>query len=315
LRAAGEPACLVSWRAIPRLARAAAIVSDHGLHTLEWLVRFGPVPAFDVWHGIPFKGFDADDFRVQHRYEEVWVPSPRLAALYVERFGFDARRVHATGYARTDPLVAPDDDVDALRERLGLGHTRGHRLVLFAPTWKQDQAGRSVFPFGADSRRFLGMLDEVCRRHDAMLLFRAHLNSGDVELPDGGRILPVPQSRFPDSEAILRLADVLVCDWSSIAFDFLLLDRPTLFLDVPPPFAKGFSLGPEYRFGEIVADVDALADALDSALGAPDAYRARHGARHAAVRREIYGDCADGRAAERCLGRLDAALARGGSSR
>ena len=28
----------------------------------------------------------------------------------------------------------------------------------------------------------------------------------------------------------------------SIAFDYLLLDRPTLFLDIPAPFKKGFSL-------------------------------------------------------------------------
>src|SRR5690606_40302310 len=57
---------------------------------------------FDVWHGIPFKGFDADDFRVQHRYDECWVASPLLRDLYIQRFGFEPQRVVATGYARTD---------------------------------------------------------------------------------------------------------------------------------------------------------------------------------------------------------------------
>jgi CDP-glycerol glycerophosphotransferase (TagB/SpsB family) len=301
----GEPVCLAcDPRNAPRLARAAAIVSDHGLHALAPLVRFGRVPAFDVWHGIPFKGFDADDFTVQRRYDEAWVASPLLARLYVERFGFDPARVVATGYARTDALVAPREDVEAVRERLGLAHTRGRRLVLFAPTWRQDAAGRSIFPFGASAETFFAALEAACADTDALVLFRAHLNTRELPASLGARVVPVPQARFPDTEEILRLADVLVCDWSSIAFDFLLLDRPTVFLDVPAPFAKGFSLGPEYRFGQIVPDVAALQSALAAALRDPAAWFARHGDTHARVKAEVYGDRADGRAASRCLGRL-----------
>ena len=64
----------ISPLSIPVLARAGALVTDHGLHCLSLLVRLGGLPAYDVWHGIPFKGFDADDFRAQHRYRECWLP-------------------------------------------------------------------------------------------------------------------------------------------------------------------------------------------------------------------------------------------------
>ena len=309
LQAAGVPSVLAcSPRCVPLLARARALVTDHGLHALAPLARFGGLLRVDVWHGIPFKGFDADDFRVQRAYEETWVASPSQRRLWIERFGFEPERVFATGYARTDALVAPEEDLEAVRARLGLMRTRGRKVVLFAPTWRQDAAGRSIFPFDASAEAFFAALEAACREADALVLFRAHLNTLALPAALGDRVIAVPQATHPDTEAVLRLADVLVCDWSSIAFDYLLLDRPTLFLDVPAPFAKGFSLGPEYRFGDIVGDLPALQAALAGALRDPDGYRARFGARHAAVRAEVYGDCADGHAARRGLERLRAAL-------
>jgi CDP-glycerol glycerophosphotransferase len=181
--------------------------------------------------------------------------------------------------------------------------------VLFAPTWRQDDACRSLFPIGADAATIFAALEAACDGTDAVLLFRAHLNSIDGADVAGERVLAVPQSAYPDTEAILRLADVLVCDWSSIAFDYLLLGRPTLFLDVPAPFAKGFSLGPEYRFGELVPDLPALQDALRAVLADEAPYWTRHRADHDAIRARVYGDCADGHAAARCLERLARALA------
>ena len=95
--AAGDEACLASTPACARLlASANAIVSDHGLHAMQPLLSLSNLKFFDVWHGIPFKGFDADDFRVQHRYDETSVASPLLAELYVTRFRFDTVWLNVT---------------------------------------------------------------------------------------------------------------------------------------------------------------------------------------------------------------------------
>ena len=309
LVAEGGPACLATSPACAwLLARADAIISDHGLHAMQPLLSLSNLKFFDVWHGIPFKGFDADDFRVQHRYDETWVASPLLAELYTRRFGFDPAKITVTGYARTDPLVEPHETPAEIRRRLGLQHTEGQRLVLFAPTWKQDARHRSLFPFGSDGQEFLERLTDVCRRNGALLLFRAHLNAKDpVPLPADG-VIPIPFADYPDTEAILQISDALICDWSSIAFDYLLLDRPTLFLDVEPPFRKGFSLGPEYRFGPVIKDLPELLRELERSLADPEGYRAEYGAHHAAIREQVYGSYADGRSAERCVQRLARSL-------
>lgn len=305
LDAAGELSCLaVSPACIRLLAHAEAVISDHGLHALQPMLSLSNLKFFDVWHGIPFKGFDSTDFRVQHHYDETWVSSPLMAELYINRFGFDKRQVVITGYARTDCLIQPGDTPEAIRQRLGLAYTQGRKLVLFAPTWKQDAQNRSLFPFGVDTRDFLDSLTAVCRRQGALLLFRAHLNAGNPVLLSDEGVIPLPFADYPDTEAVLQISNVLICDWSSIAFDYLLLDRPTLFLDVEPPFRKGFSLGPEYRFGPVVNNLPDLLSQLERSLADPSGYQAEFGPRYAAIRKQVYGSYADGHAAERCIERL-----------
>jgi len=309
LRADGMRSVLAfSPAGVRALARARAIVSDHGLHVLSWLPRLGLLRFADVWHGIPFKGWDARDFLVQHTYDEIWVSSALLRRYYVERFGFHEAQVHVTGYGRTDRLVRADEDLAPLRRRLDLPD--GRRVMMFAPTWQHGTGTRSIFPFDSPADAFLAMLADVCRAHDTICLFRTHLNSGVGELPLPADVFRcVPQQAWPDSEGLLLLSDLLVCDWSSIAFDFLLLERPTIFLDVPAPFPKGFTLGPEYRFGAVVASVDALADRLARYLAHPEQYAAEHGEQARRIAAAVYDDMADGHAAERYLARLQGLLA------
>lgn len=291
------------------LARTQAIISDHGLHSLEVLLpayRRGGLKCFDVWHGIPFKGFDADDFHLQHQYDETWVASPLHRDLYIERYGFTPKQVAVTGYARTDDLVHPQQSLPDIRERLGL--PRQGTLILFAPTWAQDTRGRSLFPFGHSEAEFLTALSEFAQKHQASVLLRTHLNSGTRAIQGYPNILSMPSSLFPDAESILQVSDMLICDWSSIAFDYLLLNRPALFLDVPPPFRKGFSLGPEYRFGPVVGSLSELLEQLEKALETSQEYWCEHAERHQSIRQAIYGDWADGSATQRCLQRLNAHL-------
>ena len=55
------------------LADASFIITDHGLHMMAPLVFLTDIVFIDVWHGIPYKGFIPEDFKLQHWYDEVWV--------------------------------------------------------------------------------------------------------------------------------------------------------------------------------------------------------------------------------------------------
>lgn len=308
LRKKGIDAVLaISPAAISWLATADAVISDHGLHAMQPMLARTDLKFFDAWHGIPFKGFDADDFRIQRRYHQTWVASDLCRKLYVDRFGFDGAKVIATGYARTDRLVRGMGEESAFRASFGV--PVGRKTILFAPTWAQDDHGRSIFPFGCDEGKFVGALSDVAEAHDAVILLRTHLNTDSRRMARAPNVIVLGAADFPDTEAVLMASDVLICDWSSIAFDFMLLDRPTIFLDVPPPFSKGFSLGPEYRFGEVVENLEQLTHALRICVSDVDAYWKSHAVKHRVLKHEIYGDKADGNSAARCLSMLQDCLA------
>lgn len=283
------------------LSRAAALISDHGLHLMTPLLRLTDIRFIDVWHGIPFKGFTPRDFRLQHRYHEVWVSSPLLKTLYQDKFGFPADIVHSLGYARTDKLFlrqAPDTD---FRQLAAIPETQ--RIVLYAPTWQQDHSGREMFPFGTNHGAFVHRLGEICGKHGALLVIRSHLNAAVSGRTDDN-IRYCSMSDFPDTESLLQHTDILLCDWSSIAFDFLALDRPVIFLDVEPPFRNGFSLGREYRYGKVATDMDMLCSTLDSTLASPECYASEQGHVHREIQSAVYGENTDGKSAARQLTRL-----------
>lgn len=290
-------------QALRLLSRVDVIISDHGLHVLRWLLGSPGLKFIDVWHGFGFKGHHYDDFHVLRRYDEVWVDSPLQRSFYVEHFGFASERVVATGYARIDSLVQPSEDRVALRRRFGLPDTE--KIVLFAPTWQHDAGEQGLFPFGLSRESFYAAMVVLAVRTNSVFVTRAHLNSPIQETTDTPRLRFLPFADHPDTEALLQACDVLLADWSSIVFDWLLLNRPTVFLDVPAPFPVGSTLQPRHRYGHLVADMDELVQALDRYLLRPDAYLELFGAQAALIRREVFGDCADGQATARCFARLE----------
>lgn len=306
LRAGGRNACWAGAIACARLlSRASALVSDHGLHSLQvWrsaYQRLG-LKFFDVWHGMSTMDYRPQQTAARHGYDEIWVASDLYRSVYTTQFGFEPAKVVVTGHARTDRLVARSEGRDVLREHYGLPLDR--KLILFAPTWKQQSNTRSLYPFGCDRMEFLMGVAEVAARHGASVVMRSHLNSGDEAAAEFPGVYMLPASRYPDTEAILQACDVLVCDWSTIAFDWLLLDRPALFLDVEPPYPLGRFLGAEFRYGEIIAGFSQLLRGLEEILGNPDAYWQRHLSLHQAARNKFYGEMADGNATGRCVGRM-----------
>jgi CDP-glycerol glycerophosphotransferase len=305
LKTAGERVFLATNPLnIIKIAGCDVIVSDHGLHALKLLLRFSNIRFVDVWHGIPFKGFDADDFRTQHQYSEIWLTSDLLKELYATKFGFDRSLLHATGYARTDVLVNRSADCTEIRERLGIPAST-KKIILFAPTWQQDESNRNIFPFGATAEVFFNALESLCDRLSVSCVFRTHLNSRAGGDGNHRNIFYAPHAMFPDTEEVLLACDLLVCDWSSIAFDYLLLDRPTVFLDVKAPFKKGFSLDESYRFGEVVESLDGMIAALEAYIRQPETYWSAHGEQCRTVKKALYDSNADGHAASRCYKRLE----------
>lgn len=293
-----------------KVAQCDAVITNFGTQTMVYYTWLTDIPFIDVWHGIPiFKGFVPEDFNSLgvgiQRYREVWVSSPQQVELYKNKFKVRTPVV-ATGYARVDKLVR--GAYKGVRKKYDLPDDK--KIVMLAPTWKQDDKGRAIVPFGESEDRFIDGLEKLAQNLDCVVIFRAHRASGQgMDTKDASRVRFMSASDYPDTEELLSEVDVLVSDWSSIVFDYLPLKRPTIFLDVPPPFKHGFSVSDKYRFGEIVDSYDALLEAIAYYHNSPQEFRKKYASILKEIEEVAYGRTLDGKAAERYWQRLQAIVA------
>lgn len=207
-------------------------------HLPDWFERASEQTVAQLWHGTPLKriGFDVTDIRhadgkyLSRLEKEVpnwsFLVSPnRFSTPVLQRaFRYEGEILDA-GYPRNDVLYQRRDAAAAtVRRRLGL--PAGKKVVLYAPTWRDDQfhaLGRCKMTLMldvAEARRKLG--------DDHVLLIRRHPNVVD-EIPGAGDGFVWDVSRYPDVADLLALADVLVTDYSSLMFDYANTRRPMLF--------------------------------------------------------------------------------------
>jgi CDP-glycerol glycerophosphotransferase len=264
-----------------------------------------------TWHGTPLKKMQHDVPRMAGRAEDYqekaahltrqWdvlvSPSPYASRCFESAFRFEGRTVEI-GYPRNDVLLAPGADARRALVRRRLGVPEDRLLVLYAPTFRDDQR------VGAYWRQDLEIdLDRWRERlgGTAVLAVRFHNLVRDRPSLQAHADVAIDVSRYPDTQELLLAADVLVTDYSSIMFDFGILERPMVFL--APDLVhfrsrlRGFYADLEQIApGPVVTTDEALLDQLDDV----DALRERWRDALAGFR-ATYAPWDDGNAARRLV--------------
>ncbi|MET8744498.1 CDP-glycerol glycerophosphotransferase family protein [Streptomyces sp. NPDC004728] len=294
------------------LARSRYVVTNTQLP--RWFERREGQCVVQTWHGAPLKriGLDpagtgrADAARtaaVEHLARQwSFLVSPNSFATPVLRRSFGYRgEILECGSPRNDLFHASDriKIAAAVRERLAL--PEGKRVVLYAPTRREDQ------PLG-DGRYALGLkLDLAAAERelggDTVLLVRRHyLVTG--RLPDSGGGFVRDVSRYPDVGELMLISDALVTDYSSLMFDFARTGRPMLFhthdLAHYRDTLGGFCFDFEARApGPLIPGSTGLIEALRD----PERATAGHAQAYEAFRRD-FCDLDDGHAAAGVVDRM-----------
>lgn len=170
----------------------------------------------------------AEQQRTLDRFDRFLIRSEHDVHTLARAFRLQERTLLRVGYPRNDALVQAKQQEEATgrRERgplaAELGIPEDKQILLYAPTFRQ-RGGKRRFELPFDVERFA---DTFGDRY--VLLVRSHyLNH--VVLPPSvrGRIIDV--TNHHDMTPLLALADGLITDYSSVMFDYSLLDRPMFF--------------------------------------------------------------------------------------
>ena len=262
-----------------------------------------------TWHGdraIKKIGYDmgtADDYRMEELCDRVTTASRFGEEMFRTAFRYKGEYIRA-GSPRNDLLVR-GDPADIRRVREGLGVPEGTKLLLYAPTYRENSR---ILPKSAqmDLDRTLRCL-EATTGAPWKCLFRAHYLSQGIDLePVKDRIIDV--TRYEEMAELLLAADMVLTDYSSCALDFIVRDLPALFYiadwDEYVANRRGY-----FDIRETPFLVAADQDALEAQLRALTPEKARQ---NCAAIREYFGYYETGRATdaavEHIIRRLDGDL-------
>lgn len=195
------------------------------------------------WHGTPLKkiGMDipfdsAKDWeitrRVIHkdaeRYSYLLSPSRyystiMASALDLKTIGKEGVIIE-TGYPRNDAIVnCRDENIKTIKKSFGI-HSDS-KVILYAPTYREDRRStRYEYDSPLDVEHLLDSIPD-----NYVLLFRTHyFISEEFDFTKySGRIIDV--SMHNDVNDLYIISDMLITDYSSVFFDYSILDRPILF--------------------------------------------------------------------------------------
>jgi CDP-glycerol glycerophosphotransferase len=135
--------------------------------------------------------------------------------------------VWVEGYPRNDVLAHPERAAE-VRGRLGLDEVA--RVVLYAPTWREDRTSMIDHLDVAAFARALGP--------DHVLLVRGHSSTWEHGRDHAAPGL-IDVTGYPDVSDLLLVSDVLVTDYSSVMFDWVPTGRPVVFFVPDLPHYRG----------------------------------------------------------------------------
>ncbi|MCH8537862.1 MAG: CDP-glycerol glycerophosphotransferase family protein [Alkalimonas sp.] len=236
---------LKSHEYIEDLLRSDAVVITH-----DKILR-SDVKTIQLWHGFPLKGLNymsryqpESTRKVTHqrwlKYAAVASYSATYTSLMNACYGIQAEQYVVTGMPRNDLLFSVGAS-NKLEKVMGK-KLKGRRVVLYMPTFRKTMYGQvngeeniSIFGFkSVDREALFKFLDE----HKLVLVVKPHpyheddFGLGHKEtLPENIWVItdsPLIEHDF-DFYEILSASDLLITDYSSVYFDYLLLDKPIIF--------------------------------------------------------------------------------------
>src|SRR5699024_4905372 len=195
-----------------------------------------------TWHGTPLKklALDMDEVHIPgitaEAYKRNFVKetkkwdyliSPNYYSTKIFRRAFDFQgKIIESGYPRND-ILYNWNETDVVRIRQKLKIPSGKKVILYAPTWRDNEyyvKGQYKFELQLDLERMKTRLGD-----EYVILLRMHYFIANQFYVAPFSDFAFDVSDYDDIAEIYIISDILITDYSSVFFDFANLKRPMLF--------------------------------------------------------------------------------------
>lgn len=218
------------------LSTAKVVVTDNYFVELAGLKLRNGVNCIQVWHAngalkkfgwedkAAQKRSDRDKKRFQEvykRFTKVLVGSDEMASIFKKSFLLDESNMLKLGVPRTDYFFKEAQLQENYQWSYEHLHLTNRIKLLYAPTFRDNELGMAKLHLDiAEMKQALG--------NEYQLILKLHPSiSNDLEKLDDDFVIYVDKET--PIETLLPVVDILITDYSSIPFEFALLQKPMIF--------------------------------------------------------------------------------------
>ena len=193
---------------------------------------------FNLFHGMPLKrignmvpGCEKTDYNY---FSLVLCTSEYFRDIIKKSFNASDKQIAICGQPRTDDMLSdiePDDEMNVKAELTGY-ENRFSKMILWLPTYRDGRGSE----LDILSEKKLRRLDRILSTHGHTLLVKLHplSNTDPTAYSQYECIKVVDTETFENTQigfySLLAMSAALITDYSSVFFDYVLLDRPIGFV-------------------------------------------------------------------------------------
>ena len=270
-----------------------------------------------VWHGCGafkkwgysikdsswgLKSSQYDKYKIHKTYTDVFTSSEEVNEIYAEAFGIDRSKIKALGVARTDVFFDKnfvENKAKEVRKKYNIDNNK--KILLWAPTFRGDNLNRSHNEITLDLEKMYNALKD-----EYVLLIKLHpyLVKGfnaRTFAPEYMRSFVIKTHPSYPIENLLCAADVVISDYSSLIFEYSILEKPMIFYpydleeyEKSRPFYYEYS---DFVPGEIVRNTDEIIKAVRTVENSFDKHKVKE------FKNKFMSAC-DGKSAERIFSEI-----------
>ena len=198
-----------------------------GLKYCEFNIKSGPLAERYVKQTFKERFYHPESFR---RPDYLLSSTPMQTVMFASAFRIPRARCLELGYPRNQIFTWSKEQVKAFVEKYEPKETlqliqrmeQYEKVFIYMPTWRDSQLDIFTQQFDLDA------LNEEMKKQKVLMLLKPHPNTRTKDVSGYSNIVLV--HRTTDVYGILPFTDVLITDYSSILYDYLLTGKKEVIL-------------------------------------------------------------------------------------
>lgn len=267
------------------LKRASVAVMNQNINDFSEnnISYFGKTITINLWHGIPWKKIFYDYIKFDNWFKKLGskLQNDLLKAKYFLALSDDfkdilersvplkEKNIILSGYPRNS-IFYDKEIVSSMKDKvikiINQDFNKNFtdiKVITYMPTFRDKTS--ETFSFNSVENN--DKLNEILKEHNAIIVQKAHfvnINSKDFD-SGNGRIFNLNNI---SAQELLAASDILITDYSSCFFDYLILDRPIIHYLYDYDYYVNDDRGVYYKkedvvSGDVAQNVDELINYID----------------------------------------------------